>query len=136
MKYLKRFNESSRVESIKSDIEDIFHSEVEMGGFVMTHTESLGGELKFQIKKLATREGDHLVQPFLLNELATFMERLFTYSRVNRFEMSLSCVSTGYRQGSEFYFINQNNLVLRDGEWSYPGEFTTFKLIIRIKPIK
>lgn len=104
MNYLISFNESFRSESIKSDVEDIFHSEVDGVGFVMYDSVSLRGELVFDIRN-EEQSTFTLVKSFKLGELDSFIRRLFLWAEVSLCEISLS-----YLDGFGFRTIMREDL--------------------------
>lgn len=114
MRYLISFNESFRSESIKSDVEDIFHSEVEGVGFVMYDSVSLRGELVFDIK-------NEEQSTFKLGELDSFIRRLFLWAEVSLCEISLS-----YLDGFGFRTIMR-------GDLASLGEKSLDRLIIIVR---
>lgn len=119
MKHLISFNESFRLESIRSDVEEIFYSEVEDRGFKIYSGDGWKGELVFTVQK-EEQSTFTLVKPFKLGELDLFIERLFRWADISPCSMVLS-----YMDRVSFEILKKRDL---------PGlaETTVSKLIIRL----
>lgn len=119
MKHLISFNESFRFESIKSDVEEIFYSEVEDLGFKIYSGGAWRGELVFSIQK-EEQATFTLVKPFKLGELDSFIKRLFHWADVSPCVMVLS------------YGDSVSFTIIESGDLARLAEKTVNKLIIRL----
>ena len=119
MKHLISFNESFRLESIKSDVEEIFYSEVESEAFKIYCGDAWRGELVFTIQK-EEQSTFTLVKPFKLGELEEFIKRLFHWADMSPCSMVLS------------YMDRVSFEILKSGDLVSLGDKTVSKLIIRL----
>jgi hypothetical protein len=123
MKHLISFNESFRVESIRSDVEEIFYSEVEDSGFKIYSGDAWRGELVFTIQKEA-QSTFTLVKRFKLGELDSFITRLFRWADMSPCAMVLS------------YMDRVSFEILKSRDLPHLGNLTVDKLIIRLSVLE
>ena len=119
MKHLISFNESFRLESIKSDVEEIFYSEVESEAFKIYCGDAWRGELVFTIQK-EEQSTFTLVKRFKLGELNSFIERLFNWAHISPCSMVVS------------YLDRVSFEILKKKDLPHLADATVDKLIIRL----